>query len=152
MIHSYVGHEPVDVAEVTRMVMRPGNGGVATFIGTVRDTADGSAVIGLEYSAYIEMARRELAAIVAEAAAAAPNADISAVHRIGELGIGDVSVAVAAGHAHRGPAFDACRYVIEELKQRVPIWKREHYASGNSEWVTPSGAAATADAALAPEG
>lgn len=146
-MHSHVGPEPIDVARITEMVMRAGNGGIATFIGTVRDFADGSAVVGMEYSAYLEMARKELAAIVAEAAAAAPDTDIAAVHRIGELTVGDVSIAIAAGHAHRGPAFDACRYVIEEAKRRVPIWKREHYASGKSEWVVPAHAPTDATAA-----
>lgn len=147
MMYSHVGPEPIDVRHVTEMVMRAGNGGIATFLGTVRDFADGSAVVGLEYSAYLEMAGRELAAIVAEAVSANPDADVAAVHRIGELAVGDVSIAIAAGHAHRGPAFDACRYVIEEAKRRVPIWKREHYASGESEWVMPT----RAPASTAPE-
>lgn len=123
--------------------MRPENGAIATFLGTVRNFADGSAVIGLGYSAYIEMAQKELTSIVAEAAAIAPDTDVAAVHRIGELALGDISVAIAAGHAHRAQAFEACRYVIEEIKRRVPIWKREHYASGESEWVDPT--ATTAD-------
>lgn len=142
MMYSHVGPERIDVAHVTEMVMRAGNGGIATFIGTVRDVADGCSVVGLEYSAYLEMAEKELARIVAEAVATNPDADIAAVHRIGDLAVGDVSIAIAAGHAHRGPAFDSCRYVIEEAKRRVPIWKRERYASGQSEWVIPTGAAA----------
>ncbi len=142
MIHSHVGPEPIDVTAVTRMVMRPGNGAIATFLGTVRDSAGGAAVTGLDYSAYTEMAQKELAAIVAEAEHKAAGTDVAAVHRLGALGIGDISVAIAVGHPHRAEAFDACRYVIEQMKRRVPIWKREHYATGDSEWVDPSGAPA----------
>lgn len=159
MMHSHVGPEPIDISAVIDMARAPGNGGVATFLGTVRDEAEGSAVVGLEYTAYTEMAQKELRKIVAEAAAIGSGTDVAAVHRIGALAVGDVSVVIAAGHAHRRPAFEACRYVIEEIKRRVPIWKMERYATGNSEWVTPVGApgapaaapvAASAAAAAAP--
>lgn len=147
MMYSHVGPEPVDVSAVIDLVRAPGNGGIATFIGTVRDRADGSAVVGLEYTAYVEMARRELRKIVFEAAGIGSDADVAAVHRIGQLVVGEVSVVIAAGHAHRAPAFGACRYIIEEIKRRVPIWKMEHYASGDSEWVVPSGVITEAVAA-----
>jgi len=81
------------------------------------------------------MAEREMQAIVREAIAIAPGVRIVAVHRVGNLAVGEVCVMIAAAHAHRGPAFDACRYAIEEIKKRVPIWKREHYSDGSSEWV-----------------
>jgi molybdopterin synthase catalytic subunit len=81
------------------------------------------------------MAAREMQAILREARALSQGAEIVAVHRIGNLAVGDVCVMIAASHAHRGPAFDACRYVIEEIKKRVPIWKHERYADGASEWV-----------------
>jgi molybdopterin synthase catalytic subunit len=89
------------------------------------------------------MAERELAAIVEEAAARAESNDIAVEHRLGELGVGECSVAIAVGHPHRGRAFEAARYVIEELKQRVPIWKREHYVDGTREWVAANNASAS---------
>jgi molybdopterin synthase catalytic subunit len=103
----------------------------------VRNVNHNRAVTGIEYSAYEEMAEREMSAIVSEAAAkvAGVPPTIAIEHRLGELSLGDVSVAIAVGHAHRAPALDACRYVIEELKKRVPIWKREHYADGSRAWV-----------------
>jgi molybdopterin synthase catalytic subunit len=145
MTHCHVGPEPIDLAHLARLVSRASNGAVVSFAGTVRDMADGRAVIRLEYSAYLAMAQAELAAIVTEASELAPSGDIAAEHRVGTLELGDVSVAIAVGHPHRGPAFDACRYIIEQIKQRVPIWKREHYADGASEWVS-----ANADAGAVP--
>jgi molybdopterin synthase catalytic subunit len=92
--------------------------------------------VGLAYSAYREMAVRELRTIVAEATALDDGGvDVAAVHRVGSLGVGDVAVVVAAAHAHRAAAFEACRYVIEEIKRRVPIWKAERYADGTGAWV-----------------
>ena len=136
---------PVDPAGVIAAVSKPGNGGIAVFIGTVRDVADGRAVVGLDYSAYREMAERELATIVAEALKLEDGLDVAAIHRVGSLEIGDVAVAIAAGHAHRAAAFEACRYVIEEIKRRVPVWKAERYADGSDAWVgspvTPTGQA-----------
>jgi molybdopterin synthase catalytic subunit len=113
----------------------------------VRDVNDGRDVTGIEYTAYRSMAERELATIVEEAAARAPGSDIAVEHRIGELSIGECSVAVAVAHPHRGPAFEAARYVVEELKHRVPIWKREQYVDGTREWVrATSGRAELVDA------
>jgi molybdopterin synthase catalytic subunit len=127
--------EPVDPATVIAAVTRPENGGIAVFVGVVRDRADGRSVTGLEYSAYPGMAEREMQAIVAEAAGLADGLDVAVVHRVGPLRVGDVAVAIAAGHPHRAAAFEACRYVIEEVKRRVPIWKAERYADGAAEWV-----------------
>jgi len=127
---------PIEPATVIAAVSRPGNGGIATFIGTVRDFADGRAVLGLDYSAYREMAEREMRAIVYEATALGDGrVDVAAIHRVGSLCVGDIAVVIAAGHAHRAAAFDACRYVIEEIKRRVPIWKAERYADGTDAWV-----------------
>ncbi len=125
----------IDVNAIVDEVRGSGNGAVATFLGTVRNTSAGRPVTGLEYSAYNAMATREMDAIVREAAAMANGAAIVAVHRVGNLAVGDVCVMIAAAHPHRAPAFDACRYTIEEIKKRVPIWKRERYADGSSEWV-----------------
>ena len=112
------------------------NGATVLFAGTVRDVNDGSAVSGLDYSAYASMAERELASIVTEAAEQWKTRDIVVEHRVGTPALGETSVAIAVAHPHRGEAYDASRYIIEELKKRLPIWKREHYADGRSEWVT----------------
>ena len=97
---------------------------------------------GIAYTAYAPMAERELARIVAEAADQFGTAEgaprIIVEHRVGTLAVGEPSVAVAVGHARRAPAMAAMRYVVEELKHRVPIWKREHYADGTREWVDPT--------------
>ena len=126
---------PIDTAALLDEVAGHHNGASVLFIGTVREMNDGSPVSGLDYSAYGAMAQRELQDIVAEAARKWQTDDIVCEHRTGELALGDISVAIAAAHAHRGQAFDAARYVIEELKKRAPIWKREHYVDGRAEWV-----------------
>jgi molybdopterin synthase catalytic subunit len=118
------------------------NGAVLLFLGTVREVHDGRAVTGIEYRAYERMAERELAAIVREAAERMGSEDIVVEHRVGRLGLTDASVAIAVAHPHRAPAFEAARYVIEELKRRVPIWKREEYVDGTREWVDPTRPAA----------
>ena len=122
------------VAEVARTA----NGATVLFLGTVRDVSDGRAVSGIEYASYESMAARELDAIVREASARCGTDDIVVEHRIGQLGLGDVSVAIAVAHPHRAEAYDASRFVIEELKRRVPIWKREEYVDGTREWVDPT--------------
>ena len=131
---------PLDAARLLAEVGRTANGATVAFVGTVREVNDGRAVTGIDYSAYREMAERELDAIVREAAARFGTPDIVAEHRLGTLALGEASVAIAAAHPHRAPAFDACRHVIEEIKRRVPVWKREHYADGTREWVDPTAA------------
>lgn len=137
-MYSAIIDQPIDAAAVLSRVAGEGNGAAVLFLGTVRDVNEGRDVTGIEYSAYRSMAERELAAIVEEAAALADSNDIAAEHRLGTLAVGECSVAVAVGHPHRGRAFEAARYIIEELKQRVPIWKREHYVDGTREWVSAS--------------
>lgn len=127
----------IDVAAVIEGAVQPADGGVATFIGLVRDHQNGRGVLRLEYSAYEPMAQAEAERIVEEAQAKWP-VRIGLQHRLGRLEIGEVAVVVVAASAHRGPAFDACRYVIEEVKRRVPIWKQERYADGTVEWVDPT--------------
>jgi molybdopterin synthase catalytic subunit len=126
---------PIDTAALLREVAGPGNGASVLFIGTVRDMNEGAPVSGLDYSAYSAMALREMTDIVAEAAQRWETTDVVVEHRTGALALGDVSVAIAAAHPHRAQAFEAARYVIEELKRRAPIWKREHYVDGRAEWV-----------------
>ena len=134
-MYSAIVDAPIDPAEVTRRVRHAANGAVVLFLGTVREQNDGHAVTGIEYSAYRSMAERELTNIVREAVQRTGSDDIAVEHRLGELRVGECSVAVAVAHAHRGSAFDGASYVVEELKRRVPIWKREHYADGSREWV-----------------
>lgn len=130
--------DAIDVGAIVDEVRGAHQGAIATFIGTVRNSSGTRAVTGLEYSAYIEMANREMNDILHEALALASETQIVAVHRVGNLKVGDVCVMIAASHAHRAAAFDACRYSIEEIKKRVPIWKRERYADGSIEWA-PAG-------------
>lgn len=132
-------HErPIDLAALLAEVASPANGAAVLFVGTVRDVNDGRAVTGIDYSAYLAMARRELAAITAETAARFETSHVVVEHRLGHLGLGDASVAVAVAHPRRAPAYEASRQIIEELKRRVPIWKREHYVDGTREWVDPT--------------
>lgn len=128
----------INVAALIDEVSSVGSGATSIFLGTVRDVNDGRAVTGMEYTAYDAMATRELAAIAGEAAGRFGGVDLAIEHRIGTLELGDVSVAIAASHAHRHHALDATRFVIEEIKRRVPIWKREHYVDGTREWVDPT--------------
>ena len=112
----------------------PERGGIASFLGVVRAHHQGRAVLRLDYSAYHEMAEAECARVVAEAETRWP-VKVALQHRIGTLEVGEVAVVVVAAGAHRDEAFAACRHVIEELKRRVPIWKREHFADGQVDWV-----------------
>jgi molybdopterin synthase catalytic subunit len=113
-------------------------GAVSMFAGTVRDTNDGRSVTAIDYTAYTSMAESELENILAEAEDRFGLMAIVVEHRVGALALGDVGVAIVAAHAHRAPALDCTRFVIEEIKKRVPIWKREHYADGAREWVDPT--------------
>jgi molybdopterin synthase catalytic subunit len=136
---SYLTGDPLDLGVLLAQVRSPSHGGVASFLGMVRNHQGGREVLRLDYSAYAPMAEAECARIVAEAESRWPVA-VALQHRIGTLKIGDTAVAVVVASAHRDEAFVACRYVIEELKRRVPIWKREVFADGSIEWVG-SGAA-----------
>jgi len=126
---------PLDPGALLTEVSAPANGAAVLFVGTVRDINDDRAVTALDYKAYTPMAARELEAILREAESRWDGVTVVCEHRTGELSLGDASVVIAAAHPHRAAAFDAARYVIEELKKRVPIWKREHYADGDLEWV-----------------
>src|SRR3954470_11856468 len=128
----------LDTTSLIDEVRSPRHGAISIFIGTVRDTNDGRAVSAIEYSSYKSMAEAELGRILDEAEQRFGISALIVEHRVGLLGLGDVSVAIVAGHAHRGPALDCTRYVIEELKKRVPIWKLEHYQDGTREWVDPT--------------
>jgi molybdopterin synthase catalytic subunit len=139
-IHTRIVRRPIDVAALLAEVQDTANGATVLFLGHVRDMNDGRAVSGIEYSAYGEMAERELAAIATECAGTFGIAHLAIEHRLGALALGDASIAIAVAHPHRGAAYEASRFIIEEVKQRLPIWKRERYVDGTSEWVNASGA------------
>ena len=134
---TYLVTDPIDVSALLALVQSPERGGIACFLGTVRNHQRGREVVRLEYSAYEPMAEAECGRILAEAESRWDVA-VALRHRAGALEIGDTAVAIAAASAHRDEAFLACRYVIEEVKRRVPIWKREVFADGSVEWVDPS--------------
>jgi molybdopterin synthase catalytic subunit len=128
---------PIDTSELVARAGDPASGAIAVFIGTVRNSSPQhlqSQVIRLEYEAYRPMAEKEMTAIAEEIRRQFDTTHILVHHRIGRLEIGDAAVAVVVSTPHRAAAFDACRMMIEELKKRVPIWKREVFADG-AEWV-----------------
>jgi len=131
---SWITRETIGAESVLPLVGGDEDGAVTLFLGVVRNHNDGRAVNGMHYDAYVDMAEDMLRAIVHEAAAQS-GGRVAAVHRIGDLAIGAVSVAIAASTPHRAQSFDACRYVIEEIKKRLPVWKREHYIEGDAEWL-----------------
>jgi molybdopterin synthase catalytic subunit len=139
MMRSAIVERAIDTASLIAEVASVTNGATLLFVGTVRETNDGRDVSGMDYTAYRGMAERELSEIVREATSRFDAADIVVEHRLGTLGLGEASVAIAVGHPHRGKAYDASRYIIEELKKRVPIWKLEHYVDGTREWVAADG-------------
>lgn len=125
---------PLDVAAVVARVAGPDTGGIVTFVGAARDHSRGQRIEKLEYEAYEGMAEREMDAIAAEASAQYGGARVAIAHRTGRLAIGELAVVVVAAAPHRGEAFAACRYAIDTLKQRVPIWKKE-FAEDGAVWV-----------------
>jgi len=129
-----IRESPLSLDEVVRNVARPGAGGIATFVGVVRDESEGRAVTRLDYSSYAAMAKREMQKIVSEIEREIEGARVSAIHRVGQLGVGDLAVVSAASAPHRGEAFRACRELIDRIKSRVPIWKREWGPDG-AAWV-----------------
>lgn len=125
---------PLDAEAVADRVAGPDAGGIVTFVGRVRASARGRAIERLEYEAYPGMAERELEKIAAEAAARWPGVRVAAAHRTGVLTVGEIAVVVVAAAPHRGEAFEACRFAIDALKVRVPIWKKE-VATDGAYWV-----------------
>ncbi|HEU4618884.1 MAG TPA: molybdenum cofactor biosynthesis protein MoaE [Gammaproteobacteria bacterium] len=130
-----ITREPIDSAALKARLPDAAAGACATFEGWVRNHNDGDGVSALEYEAHEPIALAEGRKILAEAEQRFDVIAVHCVHRVGKLEIGDCAVWVGVSAAHRGAAFDACRYVIDEVKRRVPIWKKEHYASGESGWV-----------------
>jgi molybdopterin synthase catalytic subunit len=132
--------DTIDISSVLAMVASPGRGGIASFVGVVRDHHEGRGVVRLTYSAYAPMVEAECDRILREAEQRWSVA-VALQHRIGTLEVGEVAIVAAAAAAHRDAAFEACRYVVEQVKRRAPIWKREVYADGSTAWVDPTAAA-----------
>jgi molybdopterin synthase catalytic subunit len=126
---------PIDLPRLLADVACDGAGGTVVFLGTVRRSAEDGDVVAIEYSAYREMADAEFERIAAETAAQWPAARIVLRHRLGLVPLGEASVAVVAAAPHRADAFAACRFLIEQTKARVPLWKKEHFGSGAARWV-----------------
>lgn len=127
--------EAIDFHALTESVRSPHCGAVVLFLGTVRDLTGDQVTVFLEYETYAPMAEKKLAEIEREAREKWPIGDVAIVHRLGRLEVSEVSVAVAVSCPHRAQAFDACRYIIDTLKELVPIWKKENSPDGSGEWV-----------------
>lgn len=129
--------DEIDFTAVTESVRSPNSGAVVLFLGTVRELTDGRRTVALDYESYPEMAELKLRELETQARQKWPIDRVAMVHRLGRLELGEVSVAVAVSCPHRHQAFDAARYLIDELKAWVPIWKKENWADGTTEWVHP---------------
>lgn len=127
----------IDYHALVERVRRNDCGGVCAFLGTVRDLTDDKVTVALDYEAYPAMAEKKMAEIEADTRARWPVGEMALEHRLGRLEVGEVSVAVAVSCPHRAQAFEACRHAIDRLKELVPIWKKENWADGKTEWVHP---------------
>ena len=128
---------PIDTAAVTERVRSKRAGAVCTFLGTVRELTGDRRTVALRYEAYPEMAEKKMAELEQEARRRWPIIELALVHRVGDLELGDVSVIIAVSCPHRGQAFEACQWLIDTLKEIVPIWKQETWEGGEQEWVHP---------------
>jgi molybdopterin synthase catalytic subunit len=128
---------PIDHAALAERVRSRNAGAICTFLGTVREMTGDRRTASLDYEAYPEMALNTMAELEAEARRRWPILDVALVHRVGHLELGEISVVVAVSCPHRHQAFDACRWLIDTLKEVVPIWKKEVWADGSEEWVHP---------------
>lgn len=130
-------HDPIDTAALLGRVRSNDAGAVVLFLGTVRELTHGRRTVALDYECYPQMAEKKLAELEAEARRRWGLVECALVHRLGHLELGDVSVAVAVSSAHRQTAFEAGKWLIDTLKEVVPIWKKENWADGSTEWVHP---------------
>ena len=130
-------HDPIDYEQLTESVRSNAAGAVVLFLGTVREMTDGRQTVALDYDAFPEMATARLDELIAEVRDKWPVLAVGIVHRLGRLELGDISVAAAVSCPHRAAAFEAGQYLIDRLKVMVPIWKRENWADGTTEWVHP---------------
>ena len=130
-------HEPIDINQLLARISSPAAGAVVLFLGTVRELTRGRQTLWLEYECYAEMAAKQLAELELAARGRWPIAECVIVHRLGRIELTEASVAVAVSTPHRGDAFAAGQWLIDTLKEVVPIWKKEHWADGSVEWVHP---------------
>ena len=128
---------PIDTGELLAQVSSPLAGAVVLFLGTVRELTKGRRTASLDYECYPEMAQKKLAELEAEARRKWPVIECGIVHRLGHMELGEASVAVAVSTAHRQDAFEAGKWLIDTLKEVVPIWKKENWADGTTDWVHP---------------
>ena len=135
MVFAEVSSDPIDTAALLAKVGSDEDGAALLFIGVVRNHAEGRKVTGMRYDVYAEMATEVLREIALEASILLGTDRIAVAHRFGELKIGEISVGIAVSSPHRAEAYEASRFVIEEIKKRLPVWKKEHYVDGVSEWV-----------------
>lgn len=138
MSYFAISAQPLVIVPLRAQLLGPGAGAYASFEGWVRNHSEGRAVVGLYYEAYAALAQTEGQRIVELAVARFGLQGAACVHRTGELGLGELAVWVGVSAGHRGPAFEACRWIIDEVKAQVPIWKRERYASGDADWLHPA--------------
>jgi len=136
---TYLTRSSISLDALLAEVSAPECGGTCVFLGTVRDGPEEHGVTAIEYSAYDEMVEGELGRIVAEVGTRWTGARVAVRHRLGRIPVGEASIAIVTAAPHRAQAFEACRYVIEEVKRRVPVWKKELRADGSVVWVDPSG-------------
>ena len=136
---TYLTRTPLSIDQLVAQVSSPACGGTCVFLGTVRNGPEENGVKAIEYSAYEEMVEAEFGRLVAEAATRWPSARIAVQHRLGAIPVGEASIGIAAAAPHRAAAFEACRFVIEEVKRRIPVWKKELRQDGTEVWVDPSG-------------
>ena len=136
---SHLTRERISLDALLAAVASPTCGGTCVFLGTVRNGPDEHGVTAIEYSAYEEMVEAEFARLLADAGTRWPDARIAVRHRLGTIAAGEASIGIVAAAPHRAQAFDACRFVIEEVKKRVPVWKKEMRVDGTEVWVDPSG-------------
>ena len=126
--------DAIDYRALTDAVLRPECGAAVLFLGTVRELTGDVRTVYLDYEAYPPMAEAKMAEIEADVRAKWPVGDVAIVHRLGRLAVGEVSVAVAVSCPHRAQAFEACRHVIDRVKELVPIWKKENAPDGSTDW------------------
>lgn len=132
-------YDPIEIGSLTETVRRADCGAVLTFLGTVRDLTGGKTTMALDYEAYPSMAKKKMEEIEHEIRSRWLIGEICMVHRLGRMEVKEISVAIAVSSPHRAEAFEACRYAIDRLKEIVPIWKKENWADGSTEWVHPGG-------------
>lgn len=137
MTHFNLSDVQIEIEPLRSALLHTQAGAFASFEGCVRDHNDGRAVDGLRYEAYVALATSEGERVLQEAIGKFAILEAHCVHRIGDLAIGDLAVWVGVSAAHRGAAFEACRYIIDEVKSRVPIWKHEQYREGDAGWLHP---------------